>query len=170
MKTREGELIHLMWECHDPDFAAVRGHVDIEAFIRKVEGYDPEEYNADIFRQPRHAWAIWLMSGCDSVDEGMSFLSIRDSPGRGRFKVTVADRIPSFDIVAPNVGDKVRQRGSTEVGEVYKIDESESRWGPPTLRYRVRWAGGDSMGGLSARNLRVGEEMPKWGPICSLDS
>lgn len=165
-KNRDGEWIHLDWDSCDPEFLIVRGHVDIETFEKVAEGVDPEEYNCDCYQQPRHTYAIWLMHGPQSAEDGFRCLELRNSPGRGRFKVTVSDRIlhHACSCPYPKVGDRRREAGIDSWGTVKAVHEGTG--GSFRIYDLVHLDMDDGRTSVAAKvyELRA-DEMPKWGPI-----
>jgi hypothetical protein len=108
MKTVEGEMIQLNWE-GDPDAFFIRGHVSPKDFMLELEDQDVMEtgfsrlVEADghrnwvwqdalrILGPITHRYARWSMEPGD--DGGYQVLRDYKDPGRGRFKVTMADVI-----------------------------------------------------------------------------
>lgn len=87
-RDRAGEYISLYWDDYEPEWYAVRGHVT------------PDQYAAEMAREPdikldtpRHTWAHWAMVGWKSRTDKRRNLMLCDKPGRGRFPVTVAERV-----------------------------------------------------------------------------
>lgn len=81
-----GDYIYLSWEDYDPEFHAVRGHVDAEAFnlarckcMGEVEDLQPVE----------HIYGRWELAGSDGWGNPSRTLMPYLHPGPGRFAMTV---------------------------------------------------------------------------------
>lgn len=85
MSERDGEYIDLYWDDY-PDEYVVRGHVTDEVFAAAVRAHEE-----DGFGKPRHAWALWAQTGNSRAEGLAAELRVYDAPGRGRFRVTVAE-------------------------------------------------------------------------------
>lgn len=169
-KSRDGEWIHLDWESCDPEFLVVRGHVDIETFEDRALGFDPEEYGPDYYQQPRHTYAMWLMHGPQSAEEGFQCLDLRSSPGRGRFKVTVSDRIPCHAHCRPypKVGDRRREAGTDSWGTVKAVHKGSGGHFAPYDLVHLDMDDGRASVPLKVCELRTAD-MSKWGPVKQVD-
>jgi hypothetical protein len=82
-KRKNGEYLPLCWEGSDPPAEYVYGHVSREEAIKAIcaeTGANPDD-----FKDSRHLYGRWSMTGRDDVD--MEMYTYRD-PGRGRFPIT----------------------------------------------------------------------------------
>lgn len=132
-----GKMIRLSWEC-EPEFIAVRGHVNLAAFEAAVLEFDPEGYGPDFYAQPRHAWAFWGANGMDSVNDNRQlFLMLRNAPGRGRFPVTVTEEVRTPKRLLP-AGAEVRVAGCESVGRLRGYDYgTTSLWCGPLAEVEI---------------------------------
>ncbi len=80
-KTKHGDYILLYWE--DKTHEYIRGHVTIEE-AQKVLDLECGDIKITGIR---HTYAFWGV-GVDEVGEPCSLFYPRETPGRGRFKVT----------------------------------------------------------------------------------
>lgn len=89
-RLRHGEVISLYWE-GDPEAEYVRGHVTprdgCEALARA--GRDAADYQSPTHEYGRCSMDARRADGCDWV------LRVYQSPGRGRFLITVYRRRPA---------------------------------------------------------------------------
>lgn len=163
-KSRDGEWIEISWEYGDPEFIAVRGHVDLATFVSVAEKHD-DDGNPDVYQQPRHAYARWSMHGSESAEEGMRFIELRDGPGRGRFKVTVADRrlSPELPLPTPEIGERARIAGEKEWGTIKRITggSGHMKWSPLIHLDMDNW---QTPMPASLTELRTGP-LPTWREI-----
>lgn len=89
----------------------VRGHHDpmvaMHAILEYLLGYEGGDihnfdlinfgYSAKIsYRMPEPKYALWTC-GPQTQSDGFRYLTVYDTPGRGRFKVMVAERIERDD-------------------------------------------------------------------------
>ena len=107
MKTVEGEMIHLNWE-GSPDAFFVRGHVSPRDFMLELESQEVMETGFSRLKEVEgernwvwqdaliilgpitHRYARWSMEPGDS-SKGHQVLRDYKDPGRGRFKITMAE-------------------------------------------------------------------------------
>lgn len=84
--TRDGEFIALHFDDH-PGYEVIKGWQDIEVsqlVLAKEFGLD-----APRTTEVRHTYAFWAVSR-DEVGDSQQKLMLRDTPGPGRFRVTIA--------------------------------------------------------------------------------
>jgi hypothetical protein len=87
MKTKDGEIIELQWDC-GAEFFYIRGHIRFEVAKKILLRYfDGDDYEVE---EPVHKYARW---SCDARVEYDHSLMDYDEPGRGRFKITEFKRI-----------------------------------------------------------------------------
>jgi len=111
--NRDGEYIHLIWECGNPDAYYIRGHITAENALGVLEEQgemlDGKLENGDKHGPPRHAYARWSTQG-DAPEGCSQTLREYKSSGRGRFKVTVIDT----SIFSKNLTPTPPQKGDSE--------------------------------------------------------
>lgn len=85
-KHRDGSYIDLNWEYDGPDWYAIRGWHDAEAYQNELDEYYGEEGWTEEYTRGdlEHGYARWEFHGAETGH----WLQVYSEPQRGRFPVT----------------------------------------------------------------------------------